>query len=244
MAWNSVFKKPKRDPELDLRTFVDELQRLVAAQLTSVVVFGSLASGEFHADHSDVNTMIFLRDMSYSKMVTLTPALKAWAAKGHPAPIILRLGELAAVARSLPIEFLDAQNHHRVILGEDPFKDLTINTDFLRAQCEHEISVTTIKLRQGAILAAADPKKIRELLIQSLPSVLAIYRGILRLQEKNTKMNKIEAAERLAGAAGLDAQGLRRLHDFRFSRKTDNVEVLLTDYLDGLEKASHYLRSL
>jgi len=235
------FFKPRRSPEKDLTELIQGLTKSLGAHLQSVVLFGSMASGEFHAEHSDVNVMVVLDDSAFVEIISMTEPLRRWTRKGHILPIIVRSNEVRNLARSLPIEFLDMLDHHRTLHGDDPLAGLSVDPRNLRAQCEHELTLHFLKMRQGLALVGKDEKKIRSLLIHSLPSVLAVFRNVLRLEEKVPKLSKIEAAALLAKRVGFDAEELRRLHESRFSRSTDNLDDLLIHYLDTIEKVVDYL---
>lgn len=240
--WQSIFKR-KRNPQHDLEKLVQALQKQNGNHLKSVVLFGSMASGEFQESHSDINLLVVLDDAAVPALESLSPVLRRWTGKGHPLPILLTAGELPAFSRALPIEFLDILDHHRVVAGENVLQNLSVDPQYLRAHCEQQLALILLKLRQAAALAGGKETKIRELLMHSVPSVLTLCRAILRLKEKVGKMSKIEAAERLARLAGIDGVELRQLQEFHFSRQTDNLQDLLEHYLANVEKIFAYLRS-
>src|SRR5438105_889317 len=113
------FFKPKKDPERDLRVLTDALRSALADQLKSVIVFGSMASGEFHVERSDVNVLV-VADVSFDGLGRMAPALKKWSAEGHTAPVVVGPSDLAGYARSFPIEFFDMLDHHRLLFGNNP----------------------------------------------------------------------------------------------------------------------------
>jgi len=238
--WQSFFKR-KKNPQHDLEEFIQGLQKQAGSHLKSVVLFGSMASGEFQPSHSDINVLLVIDDAAIPALENLSKPLQRWAAKGHTPPILLAAGELPAFSRALPIEFLDILDHHRIVAGQNVLENFSVDSQFLRAHCEQQMALMLVKLRQAVALAGGHEARIRELLLHSVPSALTLYRAILRLKEKLGKMSKIEAAERLARLAGIDAGELRQLQEFHFSRKTDNVRDLLGHYLANMEKVYAYL---
>jgi predicted nucleotidyltransferase len=241
--WQALFKR-KKNPQHDLETFINTLKEQEAKAPLSVVLFGSMASGEFQKSHSDINVLVVVAEASLAQLDALSPALQRWTAQSHPPPILLTVQELSAFSRSFPIEFLDILDHHRLMLGKDVLGNLSVDQRYLQAHCEQQLALTLLRLRQGAALAGQDEGKIRELLIHSAPSVLALFRGALRLREKVGKMTKIEAAERLSAWVHFDAEELRCIQQFHFSRKTDNPQSLLIYYLRCVEKVLTYLQSV
>lgn len=240
MWWKKVFKH-KKSPEHDLKELVEALQGALGTHLKSVVLFGSLASGEFHEEHSDVNVLI-VTDLSYDILHQMSPAFRRWMDKGHVMPVLVAPPEWADFARAFPIEFHDMLDHHRVIYGEDPLTGLSVSAHYLQAQCEHELALKQLKLRQAVTMVGGQAPKLRQLLIDSWPSVLSLLRGVLRLEEKMAKLSKLEAAKRLAERVGFDPTCLEGVEGMRFRRETDNVDDIATHYLEILEKVLAYVR--
>src|SRR5438552_10576690 len=173
------FFKKKR-AEHALQELVDGLSQALGPKLVSVVLYGSKASGEYREGSSDVNVFLVLEDVSTETLEQMAKPIRAWMKAGHPMPVFVQKNELAAYAKGLPIEFLDMQDHHKVIFGSDPIEGLTIDRTNLRAQCLQELSVKQLKLRQGSMMAEENVKKLRRLLMDSLPSILTLYRAVLR----------------------------------------------------------------
>ncbi len=233
--WLNPFK-PKKSPERDLQELTHALQAGAGPRLKSVVLFGSMASEEFQNERSDINVLALFDDVDAEIFHSIGPALKKWLEKGHVPPILLGQKEVATFAQVFPIEFLDMQDHHRVLYGENPLTGLKVDTAHLRFQCRHELSLHFLKLRQAIAAGQGNAKKVRPALVHSLPSVLTLFRAILRLEGPIPKLKKIEAAERLAKKIGFDPSCLRRINDLHIHRQADNLEDLANLYLQTIEK--------
>jgi hypothetical protein len=224
----------KVNPDRDLQDLTEALKTTLGDHLTSVILFGSFAGTDFHPDHSDVNVLV-MADQSFSMLEKMGPVLKAWAKKGHVLPVLVERRELPSFARAFPIEFLDMQSQHRVLFGDDPLSTLKVDVSLLRAQAEHELALNHLKLRQAFALAGNDEKKIRAVLTDSLPSVLTLFRALLR-SEGIELADKVEAAKKMGEKIGFDSALVERLHDLRFRRSTDNLKDLAEHYLLILER--------
>src|SRR5260221_2025589 len=231
----------KKSSEHTLTELVEGLTKAFGPKLLSVLLFGSRASGEAHEDRSDVNVFLVLSDMSMETLELMSAPLKRWVKAGHAMPIFIQKSELQIYADSLPIEFLDMQDHHKVILGTDPLHTLKVDRSNLRAQCLQELSIKLLKLRQAVLLARGFPERLRILLKESMPSVLTLYRAALRLESEVSAGHKILAAKELAKRAGVDDDCLVRLSEVHMRRDTDNLEDLTRQYLNSLERVVAYL---
>ena len=92
-------------PETQIEEFVDRLKSAAGANLESLLLYGSAASDEFHAEYSDVNVLCIVRELSASALQSLAPAVNWWTKSKHPAPLIFTLEELHRSADVFPIEF-------------------------------------------------------------------------------------------------------------------------------------------
>ena len=234
------FFKKKR-AEHALNELVEALSEALGSKLISIVLYGSRASGEYREGSSDVNVFLVLEDVSSDTLERMSAPVRAWLKLGHPAPVFVQKNELPIYANSLPIEFLDMQDHHKVIFGSDPFQGLKMDRANLRAQVAQELSVKQLKLRQAFLLAGTNAKKLREILLGSLPSILTLYRAVLRLEQDVPKGHKIMAAKELSMRVGLDGDCLERLWNNHMRRETDNVQDLARQYLDGVGQVLTYL---
>jgi hypothetical protein len=232
------FKKKSADHAL--RELVDGLSQALGDKLLSVLVYGSKASGEYHEGRSDVNVFVLLENASWETLGLLTKPIRAWTQAGHAVPVWIQKSELQTYADSLPIEFLDMQDHHTVVFGSDPLQGLNVDRSHLRAQCAQELSVKELKLRQAVLLAQSDPKRLREALWASLPGVLTLYRAVLRLEADVPKGSKMMAAKELSKRAGFDGDCLDRMSNGHMRRETDNVVDLARHYVEGVERARAY----
>jgi hypothetical protein len=233
--------KLKKSADECIQEFVGELSRALDKKLASVVLFGSKASGEYREGRSDINVFVVLEDVCWGTLQAMAPAVRRWLKAGNPMPVIVQRDEVRQSARGLPIEFLDMQDHHRVLIGTDPLRDLVIDRVHLRAQCEHELVVKQLKLRQAVTMAAGNSKRLREVLLRSLPSILSLFRAVLRLEGEVPRASKLVAAKELAKRAGFDADCLERVWDLHMRRSSDNLEDLARQYLDCIERVVSHL---
>jgi predicted nucleotidyltransferase len=231
----------RQKPDLDLNELVESLQAALKSQLKSVIVFGSMAAGDFHPGQSNVNVLV-VAVLTLDSLRRIGPALERWARRGHVAPILAEAHELPAMARSFPIEFLDILDFHKVITGTPVLAQLTVDPRHLRAQVEHDLALLRLRLQQGLAIALRDRHRVRGLLTQTLPSTLALFRAVIRLEDSSPKIDKITAAERLAAKAGFEVDAVKRLQELKVRRASDEIDDLAARYIQVIDKALAYVR--
>src|SRR5580692_3774189 len=135
-------------PEKKISEFVSRLREVGGANLESVILFGSGAAGDFHPEFSDVNLFCVVRDSSFSALQALAPAVKWWDTQKQPPPMFMTRDEISRSVDVFTIEFIDIQEHHRVLYGDDVFQALSIPKNLHRLQVEYELREKLAVLRQ------------------------------------------------------------------------------------------------
>ena len=152
-------------PEKQIDEFVSRLRQAAGENLRSVVLYGSAAAGEFHADFSNVNLLCILRETPFAKLAAIAPVAEWWSSKHRHAPLVMTAEELERSADVFSIELLDMQQRHRVLFGEDLLKSLRIPMHLHRAQLEYELREKLILLRERLLLSAGSDDRLWELLL-------------------------------------------------------------------------------
>ena len=224
--------------ELTTEKFVTRLREAAGANLQSVILFGSSVAGDFHPEFSNVNLFCVVRDASFPALQSLAPAVKWWDAQKQPPPLFMTRNEIERSADVFTIELMDVKQHHRVLFGEDVFKDLSIPANLHRVQVEYELREKLVLLRQHLLLAAGNDARMWELLTRSVSSFATLFRHALIVLGNNPPVGKREAVQALARQVGFDASGMLQVLDVRekkSDRKMFDVADVFARYLAALE---------
>jgi predicted nucleotidyltransferase len=162
-----------------LLNFTQSLKDIYQHNLISVVLYGSAASGEFVHRHSNLNVLIILQNTDLKE---LKKAAKIINKFGMLNPLFLTEDYIVSSTDVFPIEFLDIQENYFLLYGKDILKNININTENLRFQCEQELKVKLINLRQAYLRLSNNKAGLLNLLFKSFTSVLHILRNLLRLK--------------------------------------------------------------
>ena len=228
-------------PEKQINDFVGRLQKAAGANLESVILYGSAASGDFHPEYSDVNLLCILRELSYVSLEAVAPAIEWWSRQKHRAPLLMSHEELKRSADVFAIELMDIQQHHRVLLGEDVLKSLQIPTHLHHAQLEYELREKLILLRQRLLLAAGNRNATWDVLLRALPTFATLFRHTLIAQGDAAPDNKREAVKKLAARLGFDASVFEQALDIREHKldpKKLDVRNIASGYLAAVEQVT------
>jgi len=226
-------------PEKLINDFVERVRQVSGTNLKSVVLYGSAAAGDYVPEHSDINLLCVLGEISFLAIANLAPAVEWWARQKHHAPLLMTAEELTRGADVFSIEFLDMKRSYRVLWGDDVLKDLEIPLKFHREQVEYELREKTILLRQRLLAVAGNENGKWDLLLRSVPAFGTLSRHALIALGESPASSKREAVTKLAAKAGFDGAAIIQLFDVRegkASRKNLNVDDVFARYLSAVER--------
>ncbi len=185
----------------NISSFTQRLKDLYKEELVSIILYGSAASEEFVNKHSNLNFLIVLKDTDF-------PVLRKAAdlARKFPLfePLFLTESYINSSTDIFPIEFLDMQENYSLIYGRDVLKDIRIDTKNLKFQCEHELKVKLMGLRQFFLKFNKDTRLLERVLFKTFTSALHISRNILRLKGKAAPYKKDQIINELSLNFDLD----------------------------------------
>jgi predicted nucleotidyltransferase len=225
------------EAEKQITEFVDRLKQAAGTNLECVALFGSAASGEFHADFSDINILCVVRDLSAPVLAALAPAINTWTKSKFPAPLIFSRTELERSTDVFSIEMLDIRQRHRILHGEDIFTSLHVPMDLHRVQLEHNLRTKLLTLRQSYIQAVGDDNRVRRLMLDSVSNFSTLFRHTLIAMGEQPAPGKADNIKKLAERTKFDPGIFLKLLQVRERAASENeIEAAagFAKYLDGI----------
>ncbi len=227
-------------PEGKIQEFVKRAQAAAGENLKSVILYGSAASGSFDPEFSDINLFCVVRDASYDQLSALAPLARWWQDQKQPAPLIMTRAELDSTADVFTIELLDMKRHHRVLFGDDVLQGLEIPMNLHRVQVEYELREKLILLRQRTLLARKE-EHLWELLLQSAPSFVTLFRHALIAMGQQAPEDRHEVVQQLSKRVGFDPEAVEQVLAVRAHHATrgkGTVYGLMAKYLAAIEQVT------
>jgi hypothetical protein len=228
-------------PDTKLNEFVEKLKAAAAGNLRAVILYGSAATDEFHANHSDLNILCALNQAGSAQVAALHAPVNWWTRHGHRAPLVFTLEELNRSADIFTIELLDMKARHRVLYGENVLEQISVPVHYHAIQVERELRTTWVRLRQ-AILAAPDkPKAHLEIMLASFSAFVALFRHALIAMGGAPSQTRREAIDRIAQFSGADPAGFLTALEIREGKLRErdvNATETLSRYFQFVEAAT------
>ena len=206
----------------------------VAAYLT-----GSVLTQGFDPRHSHVNVLVVASSLDGPRLDAVARSLPAQRKPPLIEPLFLTRRQIEGSLDAFPIEWVEIQERHLRLEGDDVFSGLAVPRTYLRLQCEHELRGKHIQLRQNYLLHRSDGAVLARMLRASASGFATLFRTLLRLRGEPLPAEPARIIQRVADLYQLDAQGLLSAHLFRYSTrryKADEVLVLYHRFLAEVER--------
>jgi len=222
-----------------LSELVAKLQRALGDPLVSVLLYGSAAAGDHHADFSDLNVLCVLKVLGTRELAAVEDVFRWWREQGSPSPLLLTETELSAASDCFAIEFHDIQRQHRILHGPDLVSALVLDDSFYRAQVEHELRAKLLRLRQKAAGMMSNPDLLRRMLLDSVSTFCVLFRHALFLKGFNAPFLKRDVIQLAREVFSFDPGPFEKLLDVREGRlKPREIDPvpLLSSYLHEISQ--------
>ena len=224
--------------EAKLTELVERLRSASAANLTAVVLYGSAVTGEFLAEHSDLNILCIVERAGSRELEQLHSTAEWWTRQGNPAPLIFTLDELRQSADVFAIELLDMKDNHRMLFGTDFLPHFEVSMRLHRLQVEREVRTNWLRLRQAVLASPLKPKVHLGIMVSSNSAFCTLFRHALVALGQSKPANKREAVKAIAALTGGDPSAFVSILDLREGRlkeKNLDIEAALQTYLEFVE---------
>jgi predicted nucleotidyltransferase len=224
------------DNKLD--EFVQKLKAAAGGNLKAVILYGSAATGEFHAKHSDLNLLCVVERAGAAQLEALHSPLEWWIRRGQRPPLVFTLEELIRSADVFTIELLDMKSRHRILFGENVLAGIDVPLRYHSVQVERELRTDWLRLRQAILAAPKKPKVYLELMLSSFSAFAALFRHALIALGEAPAETKREAIDRIAQFAVADPAGFQTilgLREGKLREREIDADKTLNQYLAFVE---------
>jgi len=221
------------------KPFQDEIFRSYKDNIHSITITGSSLTDDFVPGKSDVNSVFVLGAMDLKFLEILAPLGKKYGKKRIAAPLIMTAEYIRTSLDVFPMEFLNIKLLHKTLYGEDIFGDLEIGPSDLRLQCERELKVRLIGIRQGYLSCSGDGKILADMFIDSFSGYIPLFRSIILLLGKEPPLRNHDVLTVLEDVSGINTRVFRTVLTQK-KQKTkltmEQLNAIFEDYYTALEK--------
>lgn len=230
-----------------LSPFIKEVLDGHDENIHSMYIVGSSVTADFNEKTSDINSVVVLNKMDFGFIEFLSPMGKKYSKKRVAAPLILTPDYIRDSLDVFPIEFHDFRLIHRTVSGEDIFKDLRVDKEYLRLQCEREIKARLVGIRQGCISSLGEKERLAGMLLQSLRGVMPIIRAVVFLYGTEPPLLRRETVAKFHEMTGIEVDvfiKILALRDMTSKPSKEEILDIFHRYHDVLEQAGKIINEI
>jgi len=230
-----------------LEKYLTQLKKDWHADWESVLLFGSAARGDFIAGRSNINLLVMVRPFTVDVLQRAGRLHRQWGKHQIVAPLMMTEEELRRSCYLFPLEYLQMQDHHVLLIGRDPFGAWPMEDRQLGWQCEQELMANLFRLRQRFVEGEGRAEAILALLILSITAVMPCLRGLLRVLGQASKGRDAEILERLPRALQFDSTVLLEMLEMKRGMSSPGAlewTKVYERYLQNLESLSQRVQTV
>jgi hypothetical protein len=198
------------------RQWLEPVRAAIGSELLSVYLTGSVLTQGFDSRHSKVNVLVICRSLDGDVLQRVAAAIPATRKAPHFEPLFMTKAQIVNSLDVFPIEWLEMQERHLLLEGENVLQGLEVPRTYLRLQLEHELRGKHIQLRQALLLHSREPAELVRLLAAAASSYAALFRTLVRLEGEAPPAESARVIERVADLFKLDAAALLIPHMLRY----------------------------
>jgi len=227
--------------------FLDEIFNIYKDNIHSIYITGSALTDDFNPKLSDINSLFVLKEMDLNFLKLLAPLGKKYGKKRVSAPLIMTPPYILNSLDVFPLEFVDIKVVHKTVFGEDLFQNIEISGSDLRRQCERELKIRLISLRQGYISSSGNRKILSEGFMKSFSGYIPLFRGIIILFGQEPPIGSQGVLKALQEKSGVNTNVFKTVLRAKKERVKFTIEQLNTifeDYYQAIEKLGNIVDAI
>jgi hypothetical protein len=191
-----------------LQAYTKDVKGAYGDQLEGLLIYGSAVRGEFLPGRSNLNLLLLVTGYDAATLNRYAPVHKRWSKEGVITPLFLTDKEIRTSSALFPLEFLELQEHHRVLGGRDPFVGFHVETGRVGDAVRHGLAGHVFRLRQRFVEAGGAYDAVLILLPLAVTSAVPLLRGVQRLHGWPVLTQSDAVIKDVADRLQLDLQGI------------------------------------
>ncbi len=195
----------------------------------ALTLFGAIAADAFDPSRHAARNVLVVKKVDLAMLHRLAEHGAKLGKASIAAPLVMTPEYIQSSLDTFPLELVDISQAHLTLFGDDHFVDLPFDETHIRLQCEREIKVVLIGLRQGLLAAAGREKVIGALEVDVAEGLLRTLRGLLWLKGRKDAQPAEKVVSEVEALTKRKLAGLRTALDAQAQHGWDQFESLYRD---------------
>lgn len=193
--------------------FAQTLHDTFGDNALALTMFGAVTTTAFQNDLHTAKSAVVLKQVDLAALRRLADQGAKFGRLNLAAPLIMTPEYIRGSLDTFPLEFLEIMQRHVTVFGADYFSDLERHEKEMRLQCERELKVAGITLRQGLLASVGKEDFIGHLERDLAEGILRVLRGMLWLKGERDAQPGADVVSRLETLLAHKLPGIRAALD-------------------------------
>jgi predicted nucleotidyltransferase len=231
--------------EEKLTEFVRRLREAAGDNLESVLLYGSAARGDYHAEKSDLNLLCVLGSAKAGDLARIAPVVRWWSGPlREPPPQFFTRDELRDSADVFAIELVDITESHKVLFGSDPVAGIAVPMNLHRVEVEHDLRTLLQKLRVHFLHYSENDAELRAVYAKSSSGLTVLLRHVLIAFGEDAPAAKSAVYRRIEELTGAAAEAFEMGGALREDHPGAEMPRAFGKYLEAVETVVRALNAI
>lgn len=213
--------------------FATRVVQLGGDHVLGLTLYGPIAGKSFDRQIHTIHSVLVLDGLGLDILRRLSGEGRRFGRHSIMAPMVMTPAFLVASRDTFPLELIEMQEQRLVLLGEDYFASLQFEPANVRLQCERELKVLSVAMRQAVVTDGIKEESLRRAALPALYGLLRVLRGLLWLRNKREPLVASALLLEVENLAGRHLPGVRQALDapsaidwLIFERLYNDIEAL------------------
>jgi hypothetical protein len=227
------------------RKWIAPVRVALGDEFLACYLTGSVLHQGFDPKRSRVNLLVVARALDIGTLDRVGDAIpRETKQPPHVEALFMTESQMRQSLDSFPIEWIEIAETHVLLEGHDVLEGLQVPRHNLRLQCEHEMRVKLLRMRQAYLADRRQPRMLEPVLAGAASSFATLFRTLLRLHGETIPASTPLVIERIADLYHLDARGLLGAWLVRYSEKPFKDSELLDAYRRFLVEVDRLVQAI
>ena len=191
-----------------LQAYSKDVKAAFGDLLEGLLLYGSAVRSEFLPGRSNLNLLLVVTGYDAAILTRYESVHKRWSKEGIIIPLFLTDQEIRTSSALFPLEFLEIQEHHRVLGGRDPFVGFHVDAKRVGDEVMQGLAGHVLRLRQRFAEAGGANDAVLILLPLAVTSTIPLLRGIQRMRGWPVLMPSEAVIKDVGDRLQIDVQGV------------------------------------
>jgi hypothetical protein len=170
-----------RSPVSDYLGFV---RGIMSERIRGLTFFGVVVGDSFDESYQTARNVLVVDPIDLDQLRRISERGAALGKAAIAAPLVMTPAYIAASLDTFPLELMVIHLRHATVFGDEHFADLAFDDAHVRLQCERELKVAAISLRQGLLATAGQESALANVEMEIGDGLMRTLCGLLWLKGK------------------------------------------------------------